>query len=77
MSKYLLKFIKNILSSSKDWTGVGVLSCRDVHWHHIGLYIELILKSQTQLQQKLTMREPLVMGILLEKKPEKKPELDC
>ena len=53
MNKYLLKFTKYILSSSKDWTGVGLLSYRNVFLHStsigkdIVLYIELVLKSET------------------------------
>ena len=56
MSKYLPKFIKYILSSSKDCTGVGLLSYRDVYLHSsrssrenidIVLYIELVPKSDT------------------------------
>ena len=31
MSKYLLKLIKYILSSSKEWTGVGHLNYREVY----------------------------------------------
>ena len=31
MSKYNLKFIKYILSSSKEWTGVGHLNNRDFY----------------------------------------------
>ena len=31
MTKYLLKFIKYILTTSKNWTGVGLLSYRDVY----------------------------------------------
>ena len=31
MSKYLLKFIKYIMTSSKEWTGVWLLSYRDVY----------------------------------------------
>jgi hypothetical protein len=49
MSKHLLKFIKYILPSSKDWTGVGLLSYRDVYLHSTSisrvLSIELVLKS--------------------------------
>ena len=55
MSKYLLKFIKYILLSSKDWTAVRLLSNRDVHLCSTSisrvnidiLYIELVLKSDT------------------------------
>jgi HD superfamily phosphohydrolase len=82
MSKYLLKFIKYILPSSKDWTGVGLLSYRDVYLHstsisreNIVLSIELVLKSQTQLQQRLTIKEPPVMRIFWAFA--KKPDLDC
>ena len=31
MSKYHLKFIKYILSSSKEWAGVGLLNYRNVY----------------------------------------------
>ena len=41
----------------------------------IVLYIELVLKSQTKLQQKLTTRELPVMRIFWALA--KKPELDC
>jgi hypothetical protein len=85
MSKYLLKFIKYILPSSKDWTGVGPLSYRDVYLHStsisrenidIVLSIELVLKSQTQLHQRLTtVKEPPVMtGFWAFAK---KPDPDC
>jgi hypothetical protein len=56
MSKYLLKFIKYILPSSKDWTGVRPLSYRDVSPSFIRediLSLELVPKSQTQLQTDL------------------------
>ena len=56
MSKYLLKFTEYILPSSKDCTGVGLLSYRDAHSSSISgedidivLSIELVLKSKTQL----------------------------
>jgi hypothetical protein len=85
MSKYLLKFIKYILPSSKDWTGVGLLSYRDVYLHStsisrenidIVLSIELALKSQTQLQQRLTtVNEPPVTRIFWAFV--KKPDPDC
>ena len=67
---YNLKFIKYILPSSKDCTGVGLLGYRDVYWHSASisrekievLYIELVLKTQTQLQQRLTaIKEPPLM----------------
>jgi hypothetical protein len=83
MSKYLLKFIKYILSSSKDWTGVGIMSYRDVYPHStssisrgsIVLFIGLALKSKTQLQQRLTIKlPPVMMGFLAFGK---KPEIDC
>ena len=54
ITKYLLKFLKYILPSSKIWTGVGLLSYRDVYLHStsvsrenidIALSIELVLKS--------------------------------
>ena len=67
MSKYLLKYIKYISSSSKDWTRVGHLSYRDVYQHTISisreniLSIKLMLKSQTLLQQRLTIKVPPVM----------------
>jgi hypothetical protein len=83
MSKYLLKFIKYILSSSKDWTGVGLLSYRDVHPHStssisrgsIVLFIGLILKSKTQLQQRLTIKLQPVIRVFLAFG--KKPDKDC
>ena len=82
MSKYLVKFIKYILTSSKDWAGVGLLSYRDVYMHStsiskdIVLCIELVLKSWTQLQQKLTtVKEPPVIRVFCAF--EKKPDLDC
>ena len=87
MSKYLLKFLKYILPSSKDWTGVGLLNYRDVYLHStsitgsrenidIVLSIELVLKSQTQPQQKLTnIKELSVMSVFWAFA--KKPELDC
>ena len=81
MSKYLLKFIKYISPSSKDWTGVGLLSYRNVYLHSTSiirdniLSIELVLKSQTQLLQKLTVKEPPVMRIFWAFG--KKPDLDC
>ena len=62
MSKYLLKFIKYILSSSKDWTGVGLLSYRDVYLHstninrkNIVLYIELALEPDTTTTKDLLL----------------------
>ena len=58
-SKYLFKFIKYILPSSKVWTRVWFVGHRDVYLHsasisreNIVLYIELVLKLQTQLLQK-------------------------
>jgi hypothetical protein len=75
MCKYLLKFLKYILPSSKDWTGVGLLSYRDDSLYstsisrenmdiQVVLSIELVLKSQTQLQQRLTIKEPPLMKVL-------------
>jgi hypothetical protein len=73
-SKYLLKFIKYISSSSKDNTGVGLLSYKDVCLLsssisreniaiEVVLSIELVLKSQTQLQQRLTIKMLSVMFV--------------
>ena len=65
MSKYLLKFIKYILSSSKDWTGVGHLNYRDstiISRNNI-LSIESVLKNQTQLQPRRTIKVPAVMKV--------------
>ena len=81
MSKYLLKFIKYIFPSSEDWTGVGHLSYRDVYLHHTSisrvdiLSIELVLKLQTQLQQRLTTKVPSVMWIF--RTFGRKPNIDC
>ena len=81
MSKYLLKFIKYILLSSKDWTRVGNLSYRDVFVHSTSisreniLSIELVLKSHTPLQQRLTIKVPPVMWIFWAFT--KKSNLDC
>ena len=87
MTKYLLKFIEYILPSSKDWTGVGLLSYRDGYLHvtsisreniDIVLYIELELKSRTQpqrRQRRLTIKEPPVTRVFLAFA--KKPDLDC
>ena len=78
MSKYLLKFIKYILPSSKDWTGVGHLSyylhSNSIRRENI-LSIELVLKSQTQLQQRLTIKLPPEMKIFWALTG--KPNLDC
>ena len=81
MSKYLLKFIKYIFPSSKDRTGVGLLSYRDVNLRFtsiirgIILSIELVLKSETQPQQRLTIKVPPVMRIFWAFA--RKPNLDC
>ena len=78
MSKYLLKFIKYILPSSKDWTGVGHLSYY-LHTNSISreniLSIKLVLKSQTQLQQRLTIKVPPVIKIFWAFT--RKSDLDC
>ena len=67
MSKYLPKFIKYILLSSEDWTGVRHLSYWDICLHFtsidIVLHIELKLKSPTHLQKWLTIKAPPVMVI--------------
>ena len=72
MTKYLLKFIKYILPSGKDWTGVRLLRYRDVYLNStstsrenidIVLSIELELKSQTQLQQRLTTKVLSMMRV--------------
>ena len=56
MSEYLLKLIKYILLSSKEWTGVGLLSYRNVYLCFtsisrekidIVLTIGLVIKSDT------------------------------
>ena len=56
MSKYLLKFIKYIMTSSKEWTGVWLLGYRDLYLHStsisrenidIILSIELVTKMDT------------------------------
>ena len=84
MCKYLLKFTKYILPSSKDWTGVGLLSYRNVYMCptsisreniQVVLSIELILKSWTQLQQRLTIKDPPVMRVFWAFA--KKPDPDC
>jgi hypothetical protein len=82
MSKYLLKFIKYIMLSSKDCTGVGLLSYRNVHSSsssreniNIALSIELVLKSQTRLQQRPTIKELSVMRVFWAFA--KKPKPDC
>jgi hypothetical protein len=85
MSKYLLKFAKHILPSSKNWTGVGLLSYRDVYLcsttsrkdMDIVLYIVLVLKSQKQLQERLTTNEKEPPAIKVFWAFAKKPELDC
>ena len=73
MSKYLLKFIEYILPSSKDCTGVGLLSHREVYPHSTGiskeniiLSIELKLKPLTQTKTyycKRTTRDEGILGI--------------
>jgi hypothetical protein len=80
MSKYLLKFIEYISLSSKDWTGVGLLSYIIVYPNSTSitsrvLSIELVLKSWTQLQQRLTIKVPPAMKIFWAFG--KKPDLDC
>ena len=50
MSKYHLKFIKYILSSSKEWTGVGLLNYRDVYLLYASISrenIEIILSVES------------------------------
>ena len=75
MSKYLLKFIKYILTSSKDWTRVRLLSYRDVYLCStsisrqnidIVLYMELVLKSDTtttSAYRKRAASDEDIMGI--------------
>ena len=74
MSKYLLKCIKYILPSSKDWTGVRLLSYRDVHLHSTSisrvnidiLYIGLVLKSDittTKTHCKRATSDEDILGI--------------
>ena len=56
MDKYLLKFIKYIMTSSEEWTGVWLLSYRNVYLHStsisrenidIVLSIELVINLDT------------------------------
>jgi hypothetical protein len=86
MSKYLLKFIKYILPSSKYWTGFGLLNYRDgcrlstsISRENIDiviLSIELVLNSLMQQQTPTTtLKEPPVMRVFWAFV--KKPELDC
>ena len=78
MDKYLLKFIKYILPSSKEWAGVGLLSYINVHLHStsisrenidIVLYIKLVLKSDTTITKTYSKRatsDDKILGILKE-----------
>ena len=84
MTKYLLKFIKYILPSGKDWTGFGLLGHRDVYLHStsirrkiidIVLSIELELKSRRNHKQRLTIKEPPVTRVFWAFA--KKPDTDC
>ena len=82
-TEYLLKFIKYILPSSKDWTRIGLLSQRGVYLpsNSIGsenidivLSIELVLKSHTATIR-LTVKAPPLMKIFWAFG--KKPDLEC
>ena len=84
MTKYLLKIIKYILLSSKDWARVRLLSYRDVYVHStsiiwenidIVLSIKLALRLQIQLQQRLTVKELPMMRVFWAFA--KKPDLGC
>jgi hypothetical protein len=83
MSEYLLKSIKYILPSSKDWTGVGILSHGNVYLHStsisgdfIVLSIKLVIKSQTQLGERHTsIKEPPLMTKFWAFG--KNPDIDC
>ena len=74
MSKYLPKFIKYILPSSKDWTGVRHLSHMDVYLcftsTDIVLHVELVLGSPAQLKKltyyKSATSDVDILGICIE-----------
>ena len=78
ITNYLLKFLKYILPSSKDWTGVGLLSDRDVYLRSTSvsrknvLSIELVLKSDTSTMKtyyKSATSDENIMGIFKETRP--------
>ena len=84
MSKYHPKFIKYILSSSKERTGVGLLNYRDVRLLstsisgediEIILSVELVLKSSTQQQRLTTVKVPPVTRVFWAFV--KIPDVDC
>ena len=84
MSKYHLKFIKYILSSSKEWTGVGLLNYRDVYLLsnsisreniEIILSVESVTESWTQQQRLTTVKELPVMWVFWAFV--KIPDVDC
>ena len=73
MSEYHLKFIKYILSSSKEWTGVGLLNYRDVYLLsasisreniEIILSVESVPKSDTTTKTNNCKRASSDAGIL-------------